>query len=169
MCKEKGYMVITAPYEADAQLAWLSREKRVDAVITGKVHDFQTLANWLKFKVSIKKNLCKEDSDLFIFGTNRLITKLQDDGKCQIVDLARIDKVKELEKFDDKLRWFRYACIMQGCDYFPKGIPGFGLKTSVKLLLRAFEQNDHSLRAIMDKKDSYFNSKQLGTVLIYDL
>ncbi|CBY24027.1 unnamed protein product [Oikopleura dioica] len=137
MCKEKGYMVITAPYEADAQLAWLSREKRVDAVIT-------------------------EDSDLFIFGTNRLITKLQDDGKCQIVDLARIDKVKELEKFDDKLRWFRYACIMQGCDYFPKGIPGFGLKTSVKLLLRAFEQNDHSLRAIMDKKDSYFNSKQLA-------
>ena len=53
---------------------------------------------------------------------------------------------------------------MQGCDYFPKGIPGFGLKTSIKLLLRAFEQDDHSLKAIMEKKNSYFNSKQLGWV-----
>ena len=53
---------------------------------------------------------------------------------------------------------------MQGCDYFPKGIPGFGLKTSIKLLVRAFEQDDHSLKAIMEKKNSYFNSKQLGSV-----
>lgn len=136
VCSKAGHVVITAPYEADAQLAWLSMENRVDAVVT-------------------------EDSDLFIFGTKQLVTKLDDSGKCDIVELARIDRVKELAKFDDQLKWLRYACIIQGCDYLPKGIPGFGLKTAIKLLVKAYETGDLSLKAILDKKSSYFKQKQL--------
>lgn len=77
MCKEKGYMVITAPYEADAQLAWLSREKRVDAVITGIVLDLQNFGlNWLVYKKTgwlgqapkIQLKTCKKRTPISLFS-----------------------------------------------------------------------------------------------------
>jgi 5'-3' exonuclease len=77
MCKEKGYTVITAPYEADAQLAWLSRENRVDAVITGKVLDFQSsglswLVNkktcWLDQAPKIQLKTCKKRTPISSFS-----------------------------------------------------------------------------------------------------
>ncbi|KNC83507.1 hypothetical protein SARC_04238 [Sphaeroforma arctica JP610] len=55
MCREKGVQCIIAPYEADAQLAYLYKRKYITTVIT-------------------------EDSDLIPFGVNRILTKMADNG-----------------------------------------------------------------------------------------
>ena len=89
LCKAMGFQVIVAPYEADAQLAYLSRSKIVDAVMT-------------------------EDSDLFIFGTDKLIIKLDDSGNCKQVDGGKVTTVDGVKAFSDPIKWLRYACIMQG-------------------------------------------------------
>ena len=48
---------IVSPYEADAQLAYLSRTNYVDYIVT-------------------------EDSDLIAFGAKRILYKLNTDGGC---------------------------------------------------------------------------------------
>lgn len=48
---------VVAPYEADAQLAYLERQGIVDGIIT-------------------------EDSDLLVFGCNNVLFKMDTDGKC---------------------------------------------------------------------------------------
>lgn len=53
-----------APYEADAQLAYLEKEGIVDLVIT-------------------------EDSDLLVFGCKRVLFKMDDSGNGKLIDLER--------------------------------------------------------------------------------
>lgn len=59
-----GVNLIVAPYEADAQIAYLYKEKLVDFVIT-------------------------EDSDLLIYGCDNLFTKITDQGKGILVSLEQ--------------------------------------------------------------------------------
>ena len=86
-------LVIVAPYEADAQLAHLYLTKTADAVMT-------------------------EDSDLIIFGTGKLLVKLDDQsGSLVQIDATSLGKVDLLESFvsnEDRVKWLRFACIMQG-------------------------------------------------------
>ena len=89
MCKKMGFQVIISPYEADAQLAFLSREGVVDGILS-------------------------EDSDLLVFGTKTLITKMDDGGICKRIERESVKKVDSLKIFSDPIRWLRYACIMQG-------------------------------------------------------
>jgi exonuclease-1 len=93
VCRKLGFPVIVAPYEADAQLAFLSTSGIIDAVMT-------------------------EDSDLFIFGTKELIIKLDDSGHCKVVSADQISHVDSLATFNNPIRWLRYACIMQGIFLF---------------------------------------------------
>ena len=58
-CVERGIEYVVAPYEADAQLAYLLKVKKVDAILT-------------------------EDSDLICFGCHTIIYKLQHTGHCHI-------------------------------------------------------------------------------------
>ena len=60
--------ILTAPYEADAQLAYLSKQGMVDLVIT-------------------------EDSDLLLFGARKIIFKMGADYVGQEVKLDDIFKV----------------------------------------------------------------------------
>lgn len=60
-----GVRYVVAPYEADAQLGFLARNGQVDAVIT-------------------------EDSDIMLFGCNRVVFKLDRDGTGQEVDLSEV-------------------------------------------------------------------------------
>ncbi|TPX38893.1 hypothetical protein SeMB42_g06558 [Synchytrium endobioticum] len=107
---------IVAPYEADAQLAYLSRTNRVSAVIT-------------------------EDSDLVVFGCNRVIFKLDATGSGIQIRQSRLNEVFPRFWTHEKIR---HMCILSGCDYL-ESLPGMGLKTAQKKLLN-FENGYQFLR-----------------------
>lgn len=112
--KAEGIPYIVAPYEADAQLAYLERKGVVDGIIT-------------------------EDSDLLVFGCKTVLFKL--DAISATVtcisqsDFASVDGSNgsgiSLQTFTPSQ--FRQMCMLSGCDYLPS-IPGIGLKTAYTLL-----------------------------------
>src|SRR4051794_40488341 len=87
--------IIQAPGEADAQLAYFETNGLVDAVVT-------------------------DDSDLIVYGCQRIIFKLMPFGKCIYYDRAKL-------KLEFDFEVFRWICIMAGCDYFPGGARNYGL------------------------------------------
>lgn len=98
---------ILAPYEADAQLAYLCKKNLVDFVIT-------------------------EDSDLFVFGTKVCLNKLNrnmDGMELRLEDIMK-NQYYDLEKFGPQK--FIEICILTGCDYLPSP-ERVGFKTAVKL------------------------------------
>ena len=115
--------VLVAPYEADAQLAYLSNRDIVDAVIT-------------------------EDSDVIPYGCKICIFKLEKDGGCQIVRTEEAYS-QNIRGFD--LRGFTKEmmvgmCIASGCDYLGS-LTGFGLKKSHKLMSK-YKNPTRMLRAM---------------------
>ncbi|CAI2387272.1 unnamed protein product [Moneuplotes crassus] len=93
-----------APYEADAQLAYLYIRGIVSAVNT-------------------------EDSDLLCFGVKRAFYKLDKNGRADEYDMTNYTKIKAFADFTDDM--FKTACILSGCDYLPS-IKGVGLKKAIK-------------------------------------
>eukprot|EP00842_Homolaphlyctis_polyrhiza_P005030 jgi/Hompol1/5528/HPOL_004500-RA len=100
---------IVAPYEADAQLAYLSRIGDISAIIT-------------------------EDSDLLVFGFTRVIFKLDHQGAGIEIRKQDLVNIKEMRDWSEEK--FRHMCILSGCDYLesPQGI---GIKKSLSLLSRS--------------------------------
>ncbi|CDO70975.1 hypothetical protein BN946_scf184830.g7, partial [Trametes cinnabarina] len=110
----EGVPYIVAPYEADAQLAYLERIGLVDGIIT-------------------------EDSDLLVFGCKTVLYKL-DITSSTVTCISRDDFASVESKSAGGLSlvgWtdtqFRAMAILSGCDYLPS-IPGIGLKTAWTLL-----------------------------------
>jgi len=100
----KGVDVVVAPYEADAQLAYLIQNKFVDAVVT-------------------------QDSDLIVFGCNKIIFKLDVEGACTIFEAAKLSRCFSRPLRDNfNFTVFRRICLLAGCDYLDGGLPGVGLK-----------------------------------------
>ncbi len=99
---------MVAPYEADAQLAYLEKEGIIDAVIT-------------------------EDSDLLVFGCNRVLFKLEPDGRLIEVKRENFTRSASVKMHDWSMSEFRQMAILSGCDYLPS-IPGLGLKKAHQLL-----------------------------------
>ena len=97
---------IVAPYEADAQMAYLERKGKVSAIIT-------------------------EDSDLLFFGCQRVLFKLDKDGYAEEVLPKNLGNVTEIDFYNFSFKQFRQMCILSGCDYLPS-INGVGLKTAYK-------------------------------------
>ncbi|CAF5077244.1 unnamed protein product, partial [Rotaria sp. Silwood1] len=85
-----GIDIIVAPYEADAQLAYLNRAKIADYVIT-------------------------EDSDLVLFGCHHILFKLDEQGNGELFERTKFDLKKEFGL--DSFERFRWMCILSGCDY----------------------------------------------------
>lgn len=85
---------IVAPYEADAQLAYLTQIHYVDIVIS-------------------------EDSDNIPYGSAEVIFKLDRDGTCQHLQVSTLYQ-QEIDKFDLR-NWtpsmVMEMCILSGCDY----------------------------------------------------
>ncbi len=109
---------IVAPYEADAQMAYLERTGYVDAIVT-------------------------EDSDMLVFGCKHVLFKL-DTVANTVVSISRSDFASVTASGPDShgislVGWsdaqFRAMAILSGCDYLPS-IPGIGLKTACSLLRR---------------------------------
>lgn len=105
---------VVAPYEADAQLAYLERIGLVDGIIT-------------------------EDSDLLVFGCKKVLFKL-DPVAATVTCISRADFAAVASTSAGGLSllgWsdaqFRTMAILSGCDYLPS-IPGIGLKTAWVLL-----------------------------------
>ncbi|KAG5654438.1 hypothetical protein H0H81_002627 [Sphagnurus paluster] len=118
---------VVAPYEADAQLAYLERIGIVDAIIT-------------------------EDSDLLVFGCQNVLFKL-DVVANTVVSIARKDfgSVSGSNSDISLVGWsdvqFRSMAILSGCDYLPS-IPGVGLKTACALL-RKWKTAEQVVRVIL--------------------
>ncbi|XP_004349261.2 exodeoxyribonuclease 1 [Capsaspora owczarzaki ATCC 30864] len=101
---------IVAPYEADAQLGYLARENYIAAVIS-------------------------EDSDLLLFGCQRVLYKMDKFGEGVLIDQKDFANCLELDLQNWTLDQLRRMCILSGCDYLDS-ISGIGLKTANKLLIR---------------------------------
>ncbi|XP_067391854.1 exonuclease 1 isoform X2 [Emydura macquarii macquarii] len=105
--RARGVDCVVAPYEADAQLAYLNKTGIVQAIIT-------------------------EDSDLLAFGCKKVFLKIDKFGNGLEIDQARLGKCKQLgDVFTEEK--FRYMCILSGCDYLPS-LYGIGLAKACKLL-----------------------------------
>lgn len=100
---------IVAPYEADAQLSYLSRMNYVDAVIT-------------------------EDSDMLVFGSICTIYKYDDKtGQCKVIYWKDLYKSGLVSQTLFSYETFVLGCILTGCDYV-KSPQGVGIKTAMKLV-----------------------------------
>ena len=119
-----------APYEADAQLAYLERVGIVDGILT-------------------------EDSDLLVFGCKTVLFKL-DPVASTVISISRKDFGSVAASSSDPngislIGWsdvqFRAMSILSGCDYLPS-IPGVGLKTACTLL-RKWRTAEQVVRAIL--------------------
>jgi len=110
-CRKKGVDCIVAPYEADAQLAYLMKTGIVQAIIS-------------------------EDSDLLVYGCQKVIFKMDAYGHGVAVDLADLSKLTDLKLHEFTQEKFRHMCILSGCDYLPS-VKGVGLHKAIKLLRKS--------------------------------
>ena len=106
----RGVEFLVSPYEADAQLAFLSLSGLVDVVLT-------------------------EDSDALVYGCRRVIFKFDKGGHGQEIrrgSLGANQTLSFLNWTDDQ---FKLMCCVSGCDYAPK-IRSVGLVTAHRLVAR---------------------------------
>lgn len=119
--KKADIQYVVAPYEADAQLVYLERQGLIHGIVS-------------------------EDSDLLVFGARRLLTKLDQYGKCIEInrrDFCRCREVSFTGWTDDD---FRHMAILSGCDYL-QGIGNMGLKTAHRML-RKYKTVDRLVRML---------------------
>lgn len=108
VCREKGVDCIVAPYEADAQLAYL-------------------------MKAGITQFTISEDSDLLVYGCEKVVFKMDANGSGLLVNLKNLPKLSVLRMDGFTEEKFRQMCILSGCDYL-QSVKGMGLITSHRLL-----------------------------------
>ncbi|CAG4950774.1 unnamed protein product [Colias eurytheme] len=114
-CRKRNVDCIVAPYEADAQLAYLNIKNIAQLVIT-------------------------EDSDLILFGCTKVLFKMDLDGTGTLVETNHLPLVMKcpIEKYTfDK---FRQMCIMSGCDYLAS-LPGIGLAKARQFVTATQDSN----------------------------
>ncbi|MCJ1483930.1 Rad2 nuclease [Schaereria dolodes] len=106
--KRHNILYVVAPYEADAQLAYLERKGIIQGVLS-------------------------EDSDLLVFGTKRLLTKLDQYGDCIEINRNDFTACKEMSLVGWSDAEFRLMTILSGCDYLAS-INRIGLRTAYRLV-----------------------------------
>ncbi|KAK1300906.1 Exonuclease 1 [Acorus calamus] len=117
--KQENVDYIVAPYEADAQMAYLSLKKLVDAVIT-------------------------EDSDMIPFGCSRVVFKMDKYGQGVEFRSSMLRQNKDLDFSGFDKQMLLEMCILSGCDYL-QSLPGMGLKRA-HALLRKFKSYDKVIK-----------------------
>lgn len=119
--QKKGVQCIVAPYEADAQMAYLSLNKMVDFIVS-------------------------EDSDCIPFGCNRVLFKLEKPGQGQMIDVKRLHLADGLNLTHFSQDMILDMCILSGCDYLPS-VEGVGLKTAYQLVSK-YKTTERTLRGL---------------------
>lgn len=132
-CRRRGIDYIVAPYEADAQLAYLTQCKLADVVIT-------------------------EDSDLILFGCEKVLFKMDRAGFGNLYEKSRLGECfgHLADRFTHEK--FRQMCILSGCDYLPS-LPGIGLGKASKFFKLI---SNPDLRATLPKLPSYLKMPALS-------
>jgi exonuclease-1 len=102
--KRCGIEYIVAPYEADAELAFLARIGYVDCVLT-------------------------EDSDLLAYQTPTTLFKLDDSMNVVCVNFSDV-----LAHLSITVEQFVAVCCLAGCDYLEEHIARMGIQTALKLI-----------------------------------
>ncbi|RLN70924.1 hypothetical protein BBJ29_002244, partial [Phytophthora kernoviae] len=97
-----------APYEADAQLAFLSRQKIVDVVIS-------------------------DDSDCVPYGVKTVLFKFSQDGWGSELKRRSLGANEELSFVGWTEEMFIQLCVLAGCDYC-LSVAGVGIITAYKLV-----------------------------------
>lgn len=108
--RQENVSYVVAPYEADAQMTFLSVCKQVDAVIT-------------------------EDSDLIPFGCHRIIFKMDKYGQGVEFQNSRLQQNKDISFVGFTNEMLLEMCIFSGCDY-QQSLPGMGLKRAHALITK---------------------------------
>ncbi|KAL8915491.1 MAG: hypothetical protein Q9171_000056 [Xanthocarpia ochracea] len=106
--KTLGVQYVVAPYEADAQLAYLEQKGVIQGILS-------------------------EDSDLLVFGAKRLLTKLDQYGDCIEISRSDFTSCREISLVGWTDADFRRMAILSGCDYLAN-INKMGLKTAYRLV-----------------------------------
>lgn len=132
-CRNMGVDCIVAPYEADAQLAYLNIQKIADIVIT-------------------------EDSDLILFGCSRIIFKLDINGNGKLVEAEKLYLSMNMRPDFYTFDKFRYMCILSGCDYL-QSLSGIGLKKALKFIKLTANPD---IQTVLQKLPAYLNMRQLN-------
>jgi exonuclease-1 len=114
---------VVAPYEADAQLAYLQRSGNVTAVIT-------------------------EDSDLIPFGCGRIFYKMDRYGNGEEINLEHLEMNKEIELKGFSSEMIVRMCILAGCDYL-SNIDGIGIVNAFKIVKE--HQNSKQILRYLEK------------------
>ncbi|GAB1869700.1 Exonuclease 1 [Camponotus japonicus] len=131
-CQNENIDCIVAPYEADAQLAYLNISNIADVVIT-------------------------EDSDLTLFGCKKIFFKMDFNGNGVLIEQDRLHLAMNMRPEEFDMNKFRYICILSGCDYLPS-LPGIGLAKARKFIAR---NTDHNIHRALTRIGSVLNMKSL--------
>jgi exonuclease 1 len=119
--KRLNIQYVVAPYEADAQLAYLEAKGIINGILS-------------------------EDSDLLVFGAKRLLTKLDQHGDCVEINRADFASCREISLVGWSDAEFRRMAILSGCDYLPS-INKMGLKTAYRYV-RKYKNAEKVLRML---------------------
>ncbi|CAN8292707.1 unnamed protein product [Cochlearia groenlandica] len=133
--KSENVEFIVAPYEADAQLAYLSslelEKGGIAAVIT-------------------------EDSDLLAYGCKAVIFKMDRYGKAEELVLDNVfqavDQKPSFHNFDQEL--FTAMCVLAGCDFLPS-VPGVGISRAHGFISK-YQSVERVLSVLKTKKGKLF-------------
>ncbi|XP_013171947.1 PREDICTED: exonuclease 1-like isoform X2 [Papilio xuthus] len=131
-CRNRNVDCIVAPYEADAQLAYLNINNIAQLVIT-------------------------EDSDLILFGCTKVLFKMDLDGTGTLVETAKLPLVMKCAIESYTFDKFRQMCIMSGCDYLAS-LPGIGLAKARQFVVAT---QDPNFANALRKLPSFFNRLNL--------
>ena len=119
--KRLGVQYVVAPYEADAQLAYLEKRGLIQGVLS-------------------------EDSDLLVFGVKCLLTKLDQYGDCIEINRKDFTACRDISLVGWSDVDFRLMAILSGCDYLPS-ISNMGLLTAYRMV-RKHKTIDKILRML---------------------
>eukprot|EP00178_Gracilaria_changii_P024130 TRINITY_DN727_c0_g1_i1.p1 TRINITY_DN727_c0_g1~~TRINITY_DN727_c0_g1_i1.p1 ORF type:complete len:714 (+),score=72.58 TRINITY_DN727_c0_g1_i1:157-2298(+) len=109
-CRKLNVEYFVAPYEADAQLAWMMQTGYIESVIT-------------------------EDSDLLVYGATKIFYKMSKDGMGDMFESKNLSSLEAISMGNFTEDMFMYMCVCSGCDFF-KGVQGLGIKKAHTLIKR---------------------------------
>ncbi|XP_040576449.1 exonuclease 1 [Lepeophtheirus salmonis] len=135
--RRQGVDVLVAPYEADAQMAYLVEIGVADFVVS-------------------------EDSDLVVFGCEKIFFKLDMNGFGKLYEKQFLSKCFG-GATNISFEKFRYISIMSGCDYLPS-LHGIGLAKSLRFWKSV---NNPDIASVLPKIPSYLRMPQLEVTTDY--
>lgn len=135
--------IVWSPYEADAQLAQMCIDGRAAAAITEDSDVLVYSASCQKsFPIVCKLDRRSGDCDIFslewLLNDSYPLPKVQQkENQPQLQAIFGILRSRQLLKKGWGARLFVQACVLAGCDYSPRKVPGVGLVNAFKMVRTA--------------------------------